>query len=154
MPETDRASTTPLAARSFAMALAIVVVSLVSCTSPRSEAEGSDLAGSDSCAACHEQEARFSRYGAHRTVECERCHGPGAEHARADDGPRRRMSLGDVDLCLSCHRQGADPSPDVVSTIVSFEDHLRELERDHRIKLDRRKSGADCVYCHDPHLLE
>jgi hypothetical protein len=64
------------------------------------------------------------------------------------------MSLGGVDLCLSCHKQGADSSFDVVSTIGSFEDHLTELERDHRINLDRQKSGADCVYCHDPHLLE
>jgi hypothetical protein len=64
------------------------------------------------------------------------------------------MSLGDVDLCLSCHNRGADASSGVVSTIGTFEDHLTELERDHRVKLDRQKSGADCVYCHDPHLLE
>ena len=144
----------PLAARSIATALATVGVSLAGCTGPRPEAEASDFAGSDGCATCHEQEARFSRYGAHRTVECERCHGSGAEHAGADPGSRRRLRLGDVDLCLSCHKQGADASSGVVSTIGSFEDHLTELERDHRIRFDRQKSGADCVYCHDPHLLE
>jgi len=64
------------------------------------------------------------------------------------------MSLGDVDLCLSCHEEGAASSSRLVPTIESFEDHLRALERDHRIKLDRQKSGTDCVYCHDPHLLE
>jgi len=64
------------------------------------------------------------------------------------------MDLGDAELCLSCHRQGATRRADVVSTVRSFEDHLRELERDHRVKLDRQKSGTDCVYCHDPHLLE
>jgi hypothetical protein len=144
----------PLAACSVGMALAIVAVGLVGCASPRLGVEWSDLAGSDRCATCHEQEARFSRYGAHRTVECERCHGPGAEHARDANGSRHRMSLGDVDLCLSCHKQGPGPSADVVSTIGSFEDHLRKLERDHSVKLDRQKAGADCVYCHDPHLLE
>jgi hypothetical protein len=116
--------------------------------------KGSDLAGSDRCATCHEQEARFRRYGAHRTVDCERCHGPGAEHARADGRARLTTSLEGADLCLSCHKQGADPSSGAVSAIESFEDHLRTLERDHRIKLDRRKSGTACVYCHDPHLLE
>lgn len=134
--------------RATAAALTIVA----SCATP--VPEGGALAGSDTCATCHDEEARLSRYGAHRAVECERCHGPGAEHARAAAGSRPRMSLGDVDLCLSCHREGTVPSSGTLSTIRSFEDHLEALEREHRIKLDRRKSGTDCVYCHDPHLLE
>lgn len=132
------------------MAAALAIVA--SCTSPAPE-EGA-LAGSEACATCHEEEARYSRYGAHRAVECERCHGPGGDHARTDTVSRPRMSLGDVGLCLSCHREGAVPSSGEVSTIRSFEDHLEALERDHRIRLDRRKVGTDCVYCHDPHLLE
>jgi hypothetical protein len=132
------------------IALAIAIFGFANCTSPPEGRSG--LAGSESCATCHEQEARFSQYGAHRTVECERCHGPGAEHAAAESGPRPAMSLGDVDLCLSCHKEGAEPS--LVSTIESFEAHLKALERDHRIKLDRQKCGRGCVYCHDPHLLE
>jgi hypothetical protein len=141
----------PLAALPIAAAAAILASGLASCTSPPAAPGAGALAGSGSCATCHEEEARLWGYGAHRNVECERCHGPGAEHARGGGG---RMSLGDVDLCLSCHREGADPSGKVVSTIESFEAHLRTLERDHRIKLDRQKSGTDCVYCHDPHLLE
>jgi len=62
------------------------------------------------------------------------------------------MSLGDAPLCLSCHKASAEPP--LAPTIESFEAHLTELERDHRIKLDRKKSGSGCVYCHDPHLLE
>ena len=139
------------AARSILTAVMILSHGLAGCTRPSAQP---GTAGSDTCERCHEEEARFVAYGAHRTVECERCHGPGAEHARAGDGPRRPMSLGDVALCLSCHRRGADPSGNVTSTIGSFEDHLRTLERAHRIKLDRRKSGTDCVGCHDPHLLE
>lgn len=144
----------PVAVCSLFVALAFAALGLATCASQMPEPERSGLAGSDSCAMCHEQEARFSRYGAHRTVECERCHGPGAKHAEADSDPRPGMNLGDVELCLSCHRQGAGSPPSAVSTIESFEGHLRSLERDHRIKLDRRKSGTDCVYCHDPHLLE
>ena len=140
--------------RSIPLAAALVALCLSSCARARPAPAGETLAGSDRCAECHEQEARFCGYGAHRTVECEQCHGAGAEHAGADDGARPGMILGDAGLCLSCHRQGATMRPDVVSTVESFEDHLRDLERDHRIKLDRRKSGTDCVYCHDPHLLE
>jgi len=63
------------------------------------------------------------------------------------------MSLGDVELCLSCH--GSPPAPAAkIAGIGSFEEHLKRLERDHRVELDREKSGTDCVYCHDPHLLE
>ena len=149
-----RAIAKPLAACSLPVALAVVSIHLVRCAGTRLESDGGTLAGSDRCASCHEQETRFCRYGPHRTIECEECHGPGGEHARAETGSRPGMVLGDVELCLSCHREGADRSREVVSTIGSFEDHLRALEREHRIELDRRKSGADCVYCHDPHLLE
>lgn len=144
----------PLAACSLAIALVVLACNLSNCASPPLGSEGSEFAGSDRCTTCHDQESRFWRYGAHRDVACERCHGSGAEHARADSISRRGMSLGGVELCMSCHQQGADPSSNEVSTIGSFEGHLRDLERDHRIKLDRRKSGTSCVYCHDPHLLE
>lgn len=64
------------------------------------------------------------------------------------------MSLGGADLCMSCHRSGANTPSNAESMIESLEDHLQDMERDHRIKLDRQKSGVSCVYCHDPHLLE
>ncbi|MHC4960175.1 MAG: hypothetical protein ACYTGN_17615 [Planctomycetota bacterium] len=111
---------------------------------PPSDAPSNDFVGNDRCATCHVEEARYCRYGGHRTVDCERCHGPGERHAQAEADPRPAMALGGVDLCMSCHR----------ARITSFEDHLRRLERDHRVQLDRAKSGTECVYCHDPHLLE
>jgi len=144
----------PLAGFFIPIALVILACILADCVGRPLAPKGSDLAGNDRCATCHEQESRFLGYGAHRTLACERCHGPGGEHARADGTARPGMSLGRADLCMSCHEQGADPSSEVVSRIESFEDHLRKMERDHRIKLDRQKSGTDCVYCHDPHLLE
>ena len=144
----------PPAGLSIPIALGILACLLADCAGRPPGPDGSDFVGNDGCATCHEQESRFSRYGAHRTLLCERCHGAGGKHARADSRSRPGMSLGRPDLCLSCHKQGAAPSSTVVSTIESFEDHLRNLERDHRIQLDRQKSGTDCVYCHDPHLLE
>jgi len=139
---------------SVPLVLAALACAMPGCASPSPDAAGSAFAGSETCATCHAQEARFSRYGAHRSLECERCHGQGGEHARAEGRPRAGMVLGDVALCLSCHRRGADAASGTVAAIESFESHLRNLERDHRIKLERRKSGGDCVYCHDPHLLE
>lgn len=135
----------------LAVALATAFASAQCAADPASREGGrrpDDLAGSDACATCHEEEGRLWRYGAHRSVECERCHGPGAKHAGAESGSRPELRAGGIDLCLSCHGDGA------ASTIGSLEDHLKEIERQHRIKLDRRKAGADCVYCHDPHLLE
>jgi len=127
----------------LALGAALLACVLVACAGRSRPPAGTAPVGSARCATCHEQETRFWRYGGHRTVACERCHGPGADHAEAEAEARPAMSLGDVALCLACH-----------PTIGSFEDHLKELEREHRITLDREKSGKDCVYCHDPHLLE
>jgi len=134
--------------------MGVAVFCLAHCAGTPVEPAQGALAGSDLCATCHEQEARFCQYGAHREISCEECHGPGAEHARAEGPSRPGMTLADAELCLSCHRKGATRSADVASTVGSFEAHLQALERDHRVKLDRQKSGTDCVYCHDPHLLE
>lgn len=138
-----RSVSKPPAARFLAILAALLACLLVDCAGRTCAPAGSDLVGSERCATCHEREAQDWRYGGHRTVACERCHGPGADHARAEAAARPAMGLGDVALCVACHR-----------TIGSFEDHLRSLEREHRITLDREKSGTDCVYCHDPHLLE
>ena len=127
---------------------------LTTCGNKPAERGGDELVGSELCGTCHEQELRFCRYGAHRTLECEQCHGPGSEHALADAAARPEMSLGGAGLCLSCHAEGAGSPSEVPSRIKSFEDHLANLEREHRVTLDRKQSGSDCVFCHDPHLLE
>jgi hypothetical protein len=131
----------PWAGFFFSIAALVLATILASCAGPSA---GNGFVGTERCATCHEQEARYCAYGAHRTVRCERCHGPGARHAQPDIEPRPAMSLGGPDLCMACH----------AARIGSFEDHLRRLERVHKVTLDRDKSGKDCVYCHDPHLLE
>jgi hypothetical protein len=136
------------------LGVAAVVGILTACEGRTVETKDLTTVGSEICNQCHENETRFWKYGPHRVVACEQCHGPGGEHVSSDDDSRPKMSLGGVHLCLSCHRDSAEPSLKVVSRIRSFEDHLRNLEEEHRIKLDRKKSGSACVFCHDPHLLE
>ena len=134
--------------------LAIAVAQLSRCVQPPRETGHDSFAGSASCKACHAQESRYWAYGPHREIDCERCHGPGSGHARSTGPARAAMTLGDTGLCLACHaRDGEDATGDI-ATIESFESHLRNLERDHRVTLDRQKSGTGCVYCHDPHLVE
>ncbi|MCA9322511.1 MAG: hypothetical protein KDB53_17345, partial [Planctomycetes bacterium] len=106
------------------------------------------------CVNCHDQEVRYCQHGPHQILDCATCHGPGEQHANAGAGPRPELRLGTADLCLSCHQAGSRVDSRVVSTIETFETHLQDLEQDHRIRLDRGKSGQDCVFCHDPHLLE
>jgi len=136
------------------LGVAAVVGILTACASRPVQAKALTSVGSDHCRQCHKNETRFWEYGPHRVVACEQCHGPGGEHVSCVDNSRPKMSLGSAHLCLSCHRDSAEPSVNVVSRIRSFEDHLRNLEEEHRIKLDRKKSGTGCVFCHDPHLLE
>jgi hypothetical protein len=136
------------------LAVAAVVGILTACAAGAVQTRDMTPVGSHHCNGCHENETRFWEYGPHRVVACERCHGPGGEHVSSGADSRPKMSLGDAHLCLSCHRDSAEPSVKTVSRIRSLEDHLRSLELRHRIKLDRKKSGTGCVFCHDPHLLE
>jgi hypothetical protein len=136
------------------LGVAAVVGILTACAEWTVQTKDLTFVGSDHCNQCHENETRFWEYGPHRVVACEQCHGPGGRHESSDDHFRPKMSLGSVHLCLSCHGDSAGPSVNTVSRIGSFEDHLRSLEEEHRIKLDRKKSGTSCVFCHDPHLLE
>jgi hypothetical protein len=60
------------------------------------------------------------------------------------------MVLGGSESCLSCHREGGAAA----SGIASFEAHVEDVERMHKVRFDRGRIGGACVYCHDPHLLE
>jgi hypothetical protein len=60
------------------------------------------FAGWQACAECHEDQVAIKNRSFHRTVSCETCHGPAAEHAReeADEDPPLPTGR---DLCLTCH---------------------------------------------------
>lgn len=99
-------------------------------------------AGPASCADCHAEQARHVEYGPHRSLACAECHGPGDAHMNASD-PRPRMFLGGANECIACH-----------VSIRSLDAHLRDVERLHKVTLDRDKVAGSCAFCHDPHLLE
>ncbi len=150
----ERDGSWQIARCSAILGVAAVVGILTACADITARTKDMTTVGSDHCGPCHGDETRFWDYGPHRVVACEQCHGPGGDHVSFVGDSRPRMSLGSTHLCLSCHTESEGLSGNKASTIRSFEDHLRDLEEEHRIKLDRKKSGTGCVFCHDPHLLE
>ena len=64
------------------------------------------------------------------------------------------MRVGGSELCMSCHKQESGAPRGKVSNIKSFEEHVTEVEKMHKVKLRRQKAGGRCVFCHDPHLVE
>jgi len=82
------------------------------------QAQSSEYAGSESCAACHDELAKAFRRNPHRFVEargqwkgraCESCHGPGAKHAESGDpaailNPAKLAPADAERTCLDCHR--------------------------------------------------
>jgi DmsE family decaheme c-type cytochrome len=110
-------------------------------------AQTSGLAGSDKCAACHDEISKAFDKNPHHAVEtdkheghagfaCEACHGPGAKHvdslAAADiRNPAKLSSAGQNRLCLSCHLNERTP--------------LGQVAGGHA------KDGPGCVTCHSVH---
>ncbi len=86
---------------------------------PQAPKPAPGYAGSEACAACHDDLAKAFRRNPHQRLEgrrdwqgkaCEACHGPGAKHAEsaaaADIRNPARLPAADSErACLSCHRQ-------------------------------------------------
>lgn len=91
--------------------------------------------GREYCADCHRRIVRtLNRSTAHSSVECENCHGPGANHPDEIEALPIDTSR---ELCLRCHAllDYPDNGRSVVPGIVD------------RTHMRRR----DCVQCHNPH---
>lgn len=78
---------------------------------------GATYVGSESCAACHEAQARYFKHDAHASVTvniesetgatvnvegCEACHGPGSIHAE-EDGLKAAIMRENTERCFACH---------------------------------------------------
>jgi hypothetical protein len=76
----------------------------------------------------------------HRTLNCEACHGPLADHARGDE------KIGDAVVmdksnwqCMNCHRK-------LISRPADFPQFTEEVEKHRDIE-----EQTLCMKCHDPH---
>jgi len=98
-----------------------------------------------SCLSCHPFEAKIHLSGNHKTISCEFCHGPYADHIR--DGkkvaalPVKQGEEIKV-LCLRCHNKAVHARPkDIIKTVV-MPDHL---------KTQNVKLTHICNQCHHQH---
>lgn len=128
----------------LASAAAALLLSLAA--SPQAQApKAAEYAGSEICAACHDELAKNFRRNPHQRVEtrgdwkgraCESCHGPGAKHAESGApadilNPAKLSPARSEQSCLACH--GAEPS-----------------QRWHGSSAHSRSQVA-CVACHTVH---
>lgn len=105
------------------LASAAAVLLVVVSASPQTQApKAAEYAGSEICAACHDELAKNFRKSPHQKAEtrgdwkgraCEACHGPGAKHAESGSAadivnPAKLAPLASEQTCLACH--GAQPS--------------------------------------------
>ena len=99
----------------------------------------------ESCYSCHAFEAGIHRAGLHKTISCEFCHGPWADHV---DGKKKIGTLpvkkGEeiTALCLRCHNTEIKARPEQVIKTVAMPDHL---------KSQHVKTSHTCNQCHHVH---
>jgi cytochrome c553 len=91
--------------------------------------------GSASCLECHEERSAVWPVSAHKTVQCEVCHGTSAE-CPVKEGSR--IPVDTVRLCLTCHEK-MPARPEAHPQIVADEHPVADGE------------VMPCVECHDPH---
>ena len=99
----------------------------------------------ESCFKCHSFEARIHRAGLHRTISCEFCHGPYADHVDQDKkiGTLPVKTGKEITtLCLRCHNTEIKARSEQVIKTVAMPDHLRNQQ----VKLTH-----DCNQCHHVH---
>ena len=98
-----------------------------------------------SCFSCHQNEADIHLKGRHKTISCEFCHGPYADHIK--DGkkvgmlPVKRGEEIRV-LCLRCHNKAIQARPEEVIKTVVMPEHLES---------QKVKVTHICNQCHNQH---
>ena len=97
------------------------------------------------CFSCHAYETKLHDNGRHKTISCEFCHGPMADHVKDNkkigELPVKKGEEIRV-LCLRCHNQAIRARPkDVIKTVV-MPDHLRD---------QKVKETHTCNQCHLVH---
>lgn len=98
-----------------------------------------------SCLSCHPYEARIHLAGLHKTISCEFCHGPYADHVKAGKVygklPVKKKEEIKV-LCLRCHNKAIQARPGEVIKTVVMPEHL---------ETQKVKVSHTCDQCHHVH---
>ena len=97
------------------------------------------------CFSCHAYEANIHLNGRHKTISCEFCHGPYADHITngKKTGTLPVKKGEDIKtLCLRCHNRAIQARPEAVIKTVTMPEHLK----DQKVKLTHT-----CNQCHHVH---
>lgn len=99
----------------------------------------------DSCMECHHHIREMHLEGIHKTVSCEFCHGPYADHiedGRVTDKLPVKKGEEIKKLCLRCHNEVIRARPPESIKMISLPEHLKEknVSTDHI-----------CDQCHNVH---
>jgi hypothetical protein len=89
-------------------------------------------AGKQACDECHSEILQLLAKGAHKTLACEGCHGPGQAHAKNYDV--NKMGILHYSHCVRCHE--ANPSRPKTHKQINTKNHY---------------AGPKCTECHVPH---
>ena len=98
-----------------------------------------------SCLSCHPYIKEMHSTGVHKTVSCEFCHGPVAEHiqdGKIIDKLPKKQGKAIKTLCLRCHNQIIRARPKESIKMISMPKHLE----DKKVQLDH-----NCDQCHNVH---
>lgn len=101
----------------------------------------------DSCLECHPHIKKIHLGGVHKTVSCEFCHGPNADHAKdgkkiAEMPVKRGEDI--KTLCLRCHNKIIRARPEESIKMVAMPLHLEEK------KVQVTHVCDQCHHVHDP----
>ena len=91
-------------------------------------------AGAAICVECHEELGDTKSRSYHRTLSCEVCHGPAANHAGDPEGHKPAIPRTRGEVCLYCHNY-LPSRPTGFPQIVETQHNPME----------------PCIGCHDPH---
>ncbi len=96
--------------------------------------------GNDSCQTCHKDVVKEVKKLKHKTLSCESCHGPLANHARDDE------KIADAEVMNQSNWQGLNCHEELISKPQGFPQFTREVEK-HTTIIE----GETCLKCHDAH---
>lgn len=93
--------------------------------------------GAQACRDCHRKELSVFDRGAHRSISCETCHGPGGEHSA--EPASQKLDMPDTrDFCALCH--AANPARPSEFPQIDLKTHwVKEW------------GSEKCITCHAPH---